>query len=176
MAISGVSGSSFSIPTSQSSQQLSTSDSKKLEEILSKYDSSNMNEESLTSLKSELQSSGIRPGKAFGDTLASAGFDPGQLNPENAEGAQRGGPPGGGRGPEGAGKRPPPPQGQGGKSSESSNSISGQQLNVNILQPLSSTLQQFDLANLTDDDQQILINQLRSEGILQSGLLIDLSV
>lgn len=173
MSISSISSNSFSMPASRTSETLSTSDQKKLEEILSKYDSSNMDENRTSQLKSELQSSGIKLGKGVGDKLASSGFDAEALKPEGSDETQRKGPPKGGKGPEGAGNRPPPPQD--GENESSSQGISAQNLNLTTLEALSSTLQNFDLNNMSTDDQQSLIEQLNSQGILQSGLMIDLS-
>lgn len=168
MSINSVTNNSLSMPASRADQSFGASDAKKLEEILSNYDSKSMDETSISKLKSELQSSGIKPGKGMGDMLVAAGFDPAELRPEGNERS------GGGRGPEGTGKRPPPPPKEG-NDGNSNQGISADQLNLNILESLSSTLQNFDLNNLSEADQLELVEQLRSQGILQSGLMIDLS-
>jgi|GEM_PF-323713 len=169
MSISSINGNVGSFSPSQSSSQLSSTDSKKLQEILSNYDAENMDESSLAELKSELKSANFTPTKALGDAIKSAGFDPGQLRPEDESGTQQTGAPKGK-----GGNRPPPPP-KSGESEGTSSAISGNSLNVDLLQPLSEILQNFDLNNLSEDDQQSIIEQLQAKGILQSGLMINLS-
>lgn len=165
MEISGISSLSYSSATQQSDSS-SLRDQAKLDKILSKYDSENMDESSLAELKSELSEANLSTSKSLGDKIMSAGFDPEELRPERSEGSEKA---------EGKkGNRPPPPP-KGDESSETSSSSSSQ-LNVNVLQPLSEILQEYDLSNLSSSDQSSLIDQLETEGILQTGLMIDLSV
>jgi len=166
MSISSITSNTASFSSTQSGSQLSISDAKKLQEILSNYDSENMDESSLAKLKSELKSANFTPSKSLGDVIKSAGFDPGALRPEDESGTQQTGAP--------KGNRPPPPP-KSGEAEGNSVSASGNTLNESLLQPLSEILQNFDLNNLSEDDQQSIIEQLQAKGILQSGLMINLS-
>lgn len=166
MELSGISRTSYSSSTQQTNE-LNQSDLTKLEAILSKYDSENMDEDSLAALKSELSEAQFAPSKSLGDKISSAGFNPEELKPDDAQGANKA------QGKKG--NRPPPPPKQSEGSDTSSSSSSSNQLNINVLQPLSEILQSFDLTNLSNNDQTDLIDQLQTEGILQTGLMIDLS-
>ncbi len=193
MAISGISSrSTQDYSSSSSSSELSKEQSKKLDDILSRYDAKKMSETDVTNLKTELKNSGIRPGEAVKSKLDKSGFDSEMFRPADSEessqsgsslrmrpgmsgrpgpgGAGRPGGPGGAGGPGRAGG--PGPEKTGNESSEEKTSS---MLNIEVLKPLKQTLQQYDLNNLTSDDQVSLLENLRSKGIFQTGLIIDLS-
>ncbi|MEW6708483.1 MAG: hypothetical protein AB1403_01565 [Candidatus Riflebacteria bacterium] len=185
MAIEGLSAKVYQATRNQSnSTELSGDQSKKLDEILGKYDAKNFTEEDAANLKSELETSGIKPGEGVKNKLTKSGFNSELLRPEgqsggpSVDGNRRSGPGGSGRpgqggpgGPGGPGGSGRPARGTRETSSESDSTM----LNVEVLKPLKQTLQQFDLNNLTGQDQQSLVEKLRSQGILQTGLMIDLS-
>ena len=52
-----------------------------LEEILKKYDATNLSQSDKEALRQEIQEAGIRPGPSLGQALTDAGFDPNALRP-----------------------------------------------------------------------------------------------
>jgi hypothetical protein len=166
MNINSIGGASSTTSFQRTSQTLSEEQKTKLNEIVSKYDSSNISTEDAKSMMEELRSEGIGPGKETAAALTSAGFEMEKMRPEGAKGkppeGMKGPPPGGKGGPKG------PEKGQ----SESSSSGS---IDAESLKTLKSILEQYDLSELSDDDQQSLMAQLENAGLIEPGMLLDTS-
>ena len=118
-----------------------------VEDILSNYDPENLAEEDAQEIFDAFRKAGIQPGDSLKETVEAAGFDLDQFKPERANDA----PP------------PPPP---------SSNSS---KVNVSSLQSLQTILSQFDLSNLSAEDEDSLISQFQEAGLLNPGNLFSIS-
>jgi hypothetical protein len=112
-----------------------------IEDILSQYDSSNLTEEDAKSIFDAFRDAGIPPGSAMKEAVEEAGFDLEKFKPQ-------GGPP------------PPPPSGG-----------MNQELNVESLQSLQTILNQFDLTNLSAEDEDSLFSQIQQAGFMTPGNL-----
>lgn len=115
-------------------QSLTDSQQSALTDILSQYDPSNLTSDDKASIRQQIQDAGIQPGRALGQALTEAGFDPQSLRPEGAGQGQRpqGKPPGVGG--------PPPQNGQ-----------SGVSLTSDQTDQLKSILEQLTNNDSTDD-------------------------
>ncbi len=170
MSINSVGRTSSISLSTRTSQTLSEEQKTKLTEILSKYDSSNVSKEDAQSIAEELKGAGIGPGRATSDALKSAGFEMEKMRPEGPPtGGMKGKPPAGakppgGKGPEGVG---------GGKPPERADASSSGSIDAESLQTLKDILDQYDLNNLSDDEQESLFSQLQSAGLIESGMLFD---
>ncbi len=143
-----------------------------IDSILSKYDSSSLTSSDAQSIMDALRKAGIPMGSGLRDEMKTDGYDLKQVATLARQARQ-----------------------QDGSSSSSSNSTSGASssssstsstssssasdssggINVSALQSLQSILGQFDLSNMTSDQQSDLTSQLQQSGLLQSGNIIDLS-
>ena len=68
--------------STSSSSSLTEEQKSTLEDIISKYDPDNMDEESMTAMMDEIKEAGITPSKEFGEIMNTAGFEP----PEKPQG------------------------------------------------------------------------------------------
>lgn len=118
-----------------------------LQEIISNYDSDNFSQKDFEAMEDELKSAGIGRTREAKSMLEDAGFDITQY-------AKNG--PGAGQGPGG------PPQGQGG-------------LNLQALQSFQEILDDYSLENMSSEDQENLLTDLTDSGLLQSGLIMNIS-
>ncbi|MDR3627848.1 MAG: hypothetical protein P4L45_13485 [Ignavibacteriaceae bacterium] len=158
--VSSISSTSSSLYTSSTSSSSTLTDDlkKKLDDILSNYDSSNLTADSTKSLMDALKSSGVQPSKAVKDYLSSKGFD---IKP-----------------PQG----PPPPDSLSGLSStslssSSSSSSTSSSSGSNSTSSLPGYLQDFitkeEAGTVTQDDINSLISSLQNSGQNTTGVLID---
>jgi hypothetical protein len=151
MGMMGMSGNN-SVKSTLTDEQKQT-----VADILSNYDADNITASNAKEIFQKFADAGITPQAGLKEAIESAGFDAEQLRelgmPEDQQGQM---PP------------PPPPS-----SSSTSGSATG--INASTLEKLQSVLDQYDLTNLSSDDQNSLVSQLTSMGLLQSGSLINIS-
>jgi hypothetical protein len=126
-------------------------------DILSNYDANNITADNAKEIFQKFSDAGITPQAGLKEAIEAAGFDAEQLRqlgmPDQVNGQMQ---------------MPPPPP-------PSSTSGSATGINASTLEKLQSVLDQYDLSNLSSDDQTNLISQLTSMGLLQSGSLINIS-
>jgi hypothetical protein len=123
----------------------------KVQDLLSNYDASNMTAEDAKTLFKSFQEAGIR-GPGLREAIESAGFDAEALWSLGHDGQKPPQPPSG-LGPENDGK-----------------------INSTTLKTLQDILNQYDLSNLSSDQQDSLMTQLNNAGLIKSKNLIDLSI
>ncbi len=125
-------------------------DSQKIsfQNIISVYDPDNFSREDFFSLGEELHNAGINPSHEVRTLLEESGFNVKEYAP-----------PHGSKGPDGT---MGPPQRR--------NNLDSQ-----TLQSLFNILSSFDLANLSTDDEQILMDRLTNSGILKQGLIVNIT-
>jgi hypothetical protein len=116
------------------------------QEIISKYDPENFSQNDFKAMEGELRQAGIGRTREAKSMLEDAGF--------NIDQFAKGGP-GGTQGPGG----PPPMQGG---------------INIQALQSFQEILHNYDVANMSSEDQENLMNDLTSSGLLQSGLILNI--
>lgn len=126
-------------------------------DILSNYNADNLSEDDIHSIMDSLKDAGIQPGAGLKEAISSAGFDADEILKPPSDGG-KGTPP------------PPPPSG-----SEFGSVASESGIDVSTLQSLQKILSQYDLSNLSDEEQQNLISQLTDSGLMSNGNLINLS-
>jgi hypothetical protein len=126
-------------------------------DILSNYDAENLSEDDVHSILDSLKDAGIQPGAGLKEAISDAGFDADEILKPPSNGGH-GTPP------------PPPPSG-----SEFGQVSSQSGIDLSTLQSLQDILSQFDLSNLSDEDQQNLVSQLTDSGLMSNGSLINLS-
>jgi len=118
-----------------------------LREILSSYDPESFSRSDFEAMEGELRQAGIGRILEAKSMLEDAGF---QVDQYDRMG------PGGSRGP---GGRPPRPGG----------------LNAEALQSFKEIIADYDLTDLTSEDQEKLLSELTGSGILKSGLILDVT-
>jgi hypothetical protein len=130
---------------------LSDAQKKSLQSILSQYDPKNLTSDQAGSIFEQLRKVGIQPGQGLKDALESAGFDPLQMRKLIMEGII---------------------QAQKGQLQSTQNNTNG--INTSALQTLKTILEQYDLNNLTKEDQNNLMSNLKNAGLLQGGNILNL--
>ena len=118
-----------------------------VESILSKYDSSSLTTEDIKGIQQALRDAGVRPSRQVRQAIESAGFDPERLRPQGGPDAM------------------PPPKPQRG----------GGGVNMKALQSFSEILDGYDLSTLSSEEEENLINQLNSSGLMRTGVMLDLT-
>ena len=119
---------------------------------MSPYDPENLTTDDAKAIFSAFREAGIRPGPGMKETMEAAGFDAEQLRTLGR--------------PEGGGRMPPPPMPGG---------MQGQQgINTAALDTLKSILNQYDLTNLSEEDQNSLQSMLSDSGLLTSSVIVDM--
>ncbi|MBI9049084.1 MAG: hypothetical protein JEZ00_06685 [Anaerolineaceae bacterium] len=126
-------------------QSLSEEQKTQLEEILEEYDAASLTEEEVESILDQMRNAGIQPGKGMKETIEAAGFDANMFKPAG----RSDGPP------------PPPPGG----------AEKSQGINLESLQSLQTILNQFDLSNLSAEDEESLISSIQQAGFMSPGNL-----
>jgi hypothetical protein len=124
-----------------------------VKDILSNYDTANLTAADAKNIFKSLKEAGIRGG-GVREAISETGIDADQLWSLAHDGQK---PPQG----------PPPmggPGGQGGGSAK---------IDAAALESLQSILNQFDLSNLSDDQEKDLFSQLSKTGLLKSGSVLD---
>jgi hypothetical protein len=119
-----------------------------IQNILSKYDPENIDAETAQEIFDKFREAGITPARGMKEAIEAAGFDAEELRSL----AQP------------QGNMPPPPPTEG-KS----------KIDVSALQSLMDILNQYDLENLSSEDEETLMQQLQSAGFLQSGSILNTS-
>lgn len=133
------------------SQPLSDEQKSLVQETLSNYDAENLSEDDAKAIMETFKEAGIRPGKELADLTSDLGFDAKTI-------ADRAGlePPQG-----------PPPSPPGGE----------QSLNTEDLSALQSIIDDYDLNDLSQEEEEEILNQLEeAELINEEGSLISLTV
>jgi hypothetical protein len=153
-------GSVRSFGAMPSLQQLSEEDKEDIQSILSEYDPDNLTVEDAKNIFAAFSEAGIQPAAGMREAIEAAGFDAEKLRTMAMPNNQPPPPPQGGRPPGGA-----PPGGMQQK---------GQGLNVSALQDLQDILSEYDLSNLSSDEEDELITKLNDSGVLQAGNLFEL--
>jgi len=132
----------------QVSRQPMTADQKaQVQSILAEYDSASLTDEDATAINRAFQDAGIRPSLDLRDTIEAAGFDPTRLR--DAPGAQH---PGG-----------------------TASASGGMAVDMNALKSLQSILDDYDLSELTSNEQSSLVERLSQSGLLRTGLMLDVT-
>lgn len=131
-------------------KELTDEQKTQIQSILSQYDPSNVSGDDAKAIFKAFREAGIQPGPGIKEAIDAAGFDAEDLRSKGM--------------PEG--HRPPPGGGmRGGKAD----------VNTSTLQSLQSILSQYDLASMSSDDEQGLLDQLINSGLLKTTNMIDLS-
>lgn len=115
-------------------------------DILSNYDAENLTADDTQAIFDAFREAGIQPGDSLKETVEAAGFDLEQFKPEGPQGP------------------PPPPPSQ----------TSSSKVNVSSLQTLQTILSQYDLSNLSAEDEQSLISQFQDAGLMNPGNLFSI--
>ena len=136
----------------RSMQSLTDEQKQTIADILSQYDPENITEEDAKAIFQAFKDAGITPAKGMKEAIEAAGFNAEDLRSKGM--------------PEKGGKMPPPPPPQ-----ESSSSTG---MNISALQSLQELLNQYDLSNLSEEDQAQLYTQLQQNGFLNTGNVVDL--
>ncbi len=131
-----------------------------VQSILSNYDPKTLTADDAKAIFKSIQDAGIQAGPGLREALSNAGFDAQQLRAlANPEGQ----------------KHHHHHHHGGGASASTGGTGSSQGLDVSTLQSLQSILGQYDLKNLSSDQQSDLISKLNGAGLLQPGNTINLS-
>lgn len=117
--------------------------------ILSGYDPENLTETDISSILDEFQSAGIGPAEGMKETIESAGFSTDLLFKV--------------------------PHSRGSEDHFWASQNASQSINLSALQSLQSILNQYDLSNITSDQETSLIQQLQATSLFQ-GSKIDLGI
>jgi hypothetical protein len=131
-------------------ESLTADQKSQIKSILSQYDPDKVTKEDAKSIFQAFKEAGIRPSPGMKEAIEEAGFD--------AEDLRAKGKP--------AGPPPPPPQGAG------NNKSSG--VNLSALKSLQDILSEYDLTNMTDEDESGLLSTLQQQGFMNPGIMIDL--
>jgi hypothetical protein len=134
----------------QAPQPLSSEEKETVKDLLSEYDPESMTADDAKSLFKSLQEAGIK-GAGLREAIKEAGFDPEKVWSLGHDG------------------QTPPQGGPGGMGGEGSTKI-----NSTTLKTLQSILDQFDLTNLSSDQEDDLVSKLSSAGLMKTGSVIDL--
>ncbi|MBL8093801.1 MAG: hypothetical protein JNL73_06495 [Anaerolineales bacterium] len=139
-----------SFPRPHRSHPLTDAQKSLVQSTLADYDSETLTADDAKEILSTFREAGIRPGQELRQAIEETGFDEKQL----LELAR----------PEG-GQQPPPGRGPQGSST----------LDVSALQSLQTILSQYNLSDLSSDEETDLLNQLNRSGLVRSGDMIDLT-
>ena len=136
-------------PRGQFNSQPLTEDQKtQIQTILSQYDPKNVTAEDAKSIFQAFRDAGIKPARGMKEVIETAGFDADALRemarPEDAS------------------------------SKQGTTSASASKINLSALKSLQDILSQFNLSNMTADDQTGLLGKLQTAGFLNTGSVIDL--
>lgn len=135
------------------SQPLSDEQKSLVEETLSNYDAENLSEDDAKAIVETFKEAGIKPGKELADLTSELGFDAKEIG--DLAGLE---PPQG-----------PPPAQPGGEDEQS--------LNTEDLSTLQSIIDDYDLNDLSEEEEEEILNQLEdAELINEQGSLISLTV
>jgi hypothetical protein len=133
---------------------------KQVTDILSQYDPENLSSEDMDAIKKSFKEAGVRPNSELKSMLEDSGFDAKALGDRARETQGAGGGPPPGSPPPGGGA---PPGGV-------------QQASTDQLKQLSSMLEQYDLNNLSEDDQTNISQKLTELGFSASKSKVSFTV
>jgi hypothetical protein len=133
----------------QRPQPLTDEQKSTVKDLLSQYDSENLSATDAKSLFKSFEEAGIK-GPGLREAISEAGFDADQVWSLAHDGQKPSQPPQGGE--QGMGK-----------------------MDTASLKTLQSILDQFDLSNMTDEQESDLYSQLSNAGLMKSGSLFDIS-
>jgi hypothetical protein len=136
---------------SRQAQSLTDEQKQKIADILSQYDPENVSDEDAKAIFQAFKDAGITPAKGMKEAIEAAGFDAEDLRTRGMS--------------DQGGRMPPPPPPDSGSSSG---------VNVSALQSLQEILSQYDLTDMTTDEQSQLLSQLQNQGLMNPGYIIDL--
>ncbi len=142
-------GSMMGAGMSFKSEPLTADQKSQIKSILSRYDPEKVTREDAKSIFQAFKEAGIRPSPGMKEAIEEAGFDAEDLRAKGK--------------PEGP---PPPPQGAG------NNKSSG--VNLSALKSLQDILSEYDLTNMSDEDESGLLSTLQQQGFINPGIMIDL--
>lgn len=125
-------------------QPLTDEQKNTIQSILSNYDPDNLTADDAKAIFKSFREAGIRPAQGMKEAIGAAGFDAEQLRTM------------------GMGDKPPEMGGMG-----------PQGLNLANLQSLQAILNQYDLSSLSADQEDSLVSQLESSGLMKTGLMVD---
>jgi hypothetical protein len=143
-------GSMMGAGMSFKTEALTADQKSQIKSILSQYDPDKVTKEGAKSIFQAFKEAGIKPSPGMKEAIEEAGFDAEDLR---AKGKPEGPP-------------PPPPQGAG------NNKSSG--VNLSALKSLKDILSEYDLTNMTDEDESGLLSTLQQQGFMNPGIMIDL--
>ncbi len=143
-------GSMMGAGMSFKSEPLTADQKSQIKSILSQYDPDKVTKEDAKSIFQAFKEAGIRPSPGMKEAIEEAGFDAEDLR---AKGKPEGPP-------------PPPPRGAG------NNKSSG--VNLSALKSLQDILSEYDLTNMTEEDESGLLSTLQQQGFMNPGIMIDL--
>jgi len=142
-------GSMMGMDQMRSVSSLTDEQKQKISDILSQYDPENVTEDDAKAIFQAFKDAGITPAKGMKEAIEAAGFDADDLRS---------------KGMPDKGQMPPPPP--------SSSGTSG--VNVSALQSLQDILSEYDLSDMSEDEQSQLLSQLQEQGLMNPGYIIDL--
>jgi hypothetical protein len=131
----------------QAARPLTSEQKTQVQDILSQYDPSNLTTEDAKAIFKSFKEAGIK-GPGLKDAIQEAGFDPEKI-----------------RG-----------MAQDGQKVHHAVSKGAGQINTAALQSLQNILNQFNLTDMSSDQQDDLMSQLTSSGLMNSGSMIDLKM
>ncbi|NVJ97925.1 MAG: hypothetical protein HWE25_07225 [Alphaproteobacteria bacterium] len=121
-----------------------------ISETLSNYDPDNLTAEDAKAIATTFRDAGIQPGKELASAMEDAGFDAREVG-ELAGVKPPKGPP------------PPPPQ--------------GQSLNTEGLQAIEDILEDYDLSDLSEEDEEEILSAFEDAGLIgKEGSVFNLTV
>jgi len=133
-------------------QPLSDEQKSLVEETLANYDAENLTEEDALAIVDAFKEAGIKPGRELAELTSELGFDAREIG--DLAGVE---PP--------KGPPPPPPPGE------------DQSLNTEDLSTLQSIIDDYDLNDLSEEEEEEIISQLEdAELINEEGSLISLTI
>jgi len=135
------------IPPPPPQQKLTEAQQETVTTILSQYDSDSLITEDAAAINEAFRDAGITPGAGLREAIESAGFDPGEIRSLD--------PP-----PERSGPRPL-------MHAENSN------FNTEALQTLYEILDDYDLTEITEEQEATLVQQLIDACLLCTGNIVD---
>lgn len=142
-------GSMMGMDQMRSVSSLTDEQKQKIADILSQYDPENVSEDDAKAIFQAFKDAGITPAKGMKEAIEAAGFDAEDLRT---------------KGMPDKGQMPPPPP--------PDSSTSG--VNVSALQSLQDILSEYDLSDMSEDEQSQLLSQLQEQGLMNPGYIIDL--
>lgn len=136
------------LSASGSGQKLTEDQISQIKSILSDYDASALTAEDAQNIGEAFKEAGITPGRELAAAMKTFGFDAKEIGDLVASSTNEG-------------VKPPPPPAQGGS------------LNAESMQTLYDILDQYDLINMSEDDEIALTQSLKKSGLFTTGTLFN---